>query len=677
MNGSIIESILGENGVFSQHIENYEVRQQQIDLSNKILSSLKNEESLIAEAPCGVGKSYAYLIPSMLYVTEKKEKVVIATANIALQEQLINKDLPFIKNVLGDKFKFNYTLLKGRNNYVCLDAVDEAQRVSLWKKFRKKDKEDILNIMHWAKDAILGDKSELEFDPSPFVWDHFSVGEDGCKKKFCPHYLECYSNKAKELAAKADIIVCNYHLLLLDLYIKSVSENGGVLPNYHVLICDEAHNLEDIARDCFSSEINPRAIKKVVAGLDRIKQKEKLNPYNTKDTENLIKSLNEQCDKFFGDILNYYKSINKEEYIRTTEKNIVPYGEICTSLLEASDLLYKIGNQLADSLDIDAQLFINIAKEAKKISENIEINITQPDDNFAYWISCSETEGGTIVSLNTKPIYVQDKLKEIAWKNIKSVIALSATMTVPPSYGYCDDVFGFMISSLGFDKNINKFLCTSPFDFKNQCGLIVPHDIPIPIKENEEQYRVAFLKNAQKAIIASNGRAMILFTSYAHLNYFYENCNDIKSKYRVLAQGSGEMNRSKMLEIFKEDRHSVLLGTSSFWEGVDIQGDSLSLLIIDKLPFPNIKQDPVLDAMRERNKKFFEEEYLPRAILTLKQGVGRLIRSKTDKGCIIIGDQRILPHFKNYSMRFLNSLPQMPFSNTIESVEEFFNYHKI
>ena len=670
-----VKDILGKDGLFDNNLENYEIRQQQIDLANNISNCLDNDLNLIAEAPTGTGKSYAYLIPSILKAKATDSKIVIATSNIALQEQLINKDLPFIQKMLGDKCKFTYALAKGRSNFACLDAIEEVKRISLWNKVPSTEKTNVKNIIKWSEKTETGDKTDLQFDPNPLIWDKFSVNNDDCKKNLCPFKETCFANKAKAKFMQADIIICNYHLLLIDMHLKHTSDGfASILPPFNYLICDEAHNLELVARETFSSEVKPRAINRITAALEKIENQNR-NPY--KDKDHLSKLLKKESDIFFNDVIQYYKK--QKDYIRSREKNFVPYQSICLTLSKAADFLEEIGDKLCEQGDEDGALINNRAAEARKLKCAIEMNIAQPDENYAYWIQYNEHPKGYNLSLNNKPIYVKEYLKDECWSYLRSIIFLSATMTISQeknhtSYeSYLNDSFNFMINTLGLNKNIEKFICASPFNFQNQCGLIVPENIPIPLYNQESQYKEEFLKSCKEAIKISNGKAMILFTSYSHLNYFYENAKDLRKKYKVFAQGIGEINRSKMIKEFKEDTNSILLGTSSFWEGVDVPGEALSLLIIDKIPFPNIKQDPVLDAMQEKNSDtFFNLEYLPRAILTLKQGIGRLIRTKTDKGCVIIGDKRIIPGCKNYSYKFLNTIPQMPFSNNIESLKHFF-----
>lgn len=672
-----IIDILGKDGLFDQNLKTYEIRQEQIDLSNQISKCLNNDLNLIAEAPTGTGKSYAYLIPSILKAKSTNSKVVIATSNIALQEQLITKDLPFIQNMLGKECEFTFALAKGRSNFVCLDAVEEVKRISLWNKVSASESKNVKKLIEWSSNTSSGDKSDLDFEPHPLIWDKFSVGNEDCRKGLCSFKDVCFANKAKANFMEADIIVCNYHLLLIDMHLKHISDGfAAILPPFDYLICDEAHNLELVARETFSSEVKPRAISRITATLEKVEKQNK-NPYKDKNKELLSVTLKQESEIFFNNVIEYYK--NQKNYIRSQEKDFVSYKEICLALFKAAKFLEDYGDELCEKGHEDGELLKSRASEAMKLKNAIEMNIGQPDENYAYWIQYSEHPKGFNVSLNNKPIYVRDYLKTECWHSLKSVILLSATMTISQennhtSYEeYLNDSFKFMINTLGLNEDIEKFICTSPFNFNEQCGLIVPDNIPIPLYDKESQYKEEFLKSSKEAIKITNGKAMILFTSYNHLNYFYENIKDLRKKYKVLAQGIGEINRTQMIKEFKEDKNSILLGTSSFWEGIDVPGEALSLLIIDKIPFPNIKQDPVLDAMQEKNSDtFFNEEYLPRAILTLKQGIGRLIRTKTDKGCIIIGDKRIIPGCKNYSYKFLNTLPQMPFSNNIESLKYFF-----
>jgi ATP-dependent DNA helicase DinG len=663
-----IKEVLGKNGLIANRIKNYEIRKQQIDLSEKIDNCFSVNKFLIAEAPCGVGKTFSYLVPAIL----KKQKIVIATANITLQEQLVKKDLPFLQEILEEKdIKFKFSLVKGRGNYLCHDKVEAYDE----DKTRLDSKEDTViaeTIRDWFKYTDTGDKSELEFDPPRNVWELFSITENDCKGKKCKFLPQCFFNKKKTEYFEADILVCNYNILILDAIIKNLTDGKKtLLGHFDYLVCDEAHNIEGIARDSFSEEFKQSSIKKIIGAIGSLKDHLKGDYYNNaekKDCEEICKNLEIKSNNFFSSIKNYRDKFKDTDYLRTKEKNIVPYQDLYNELLSSSNFFKKAAISLERAGSDQTEIYAKFHNTSMELAEILRKNIEQKDDNYAYWISKVTTKKGDYYSLVNKPVYIGPYLKNLIWDQIESGIFLSATL----AFGKGN--FSFMKNAIGLNGlDIEEFMCDSPFDFKSQCGLIVPKGIEVPTPENDKDFKLNFLEKTQDAIELSKGRAMVLFTSYSHLNYFYENCHRIKKKYKVISQGSGELNRTRMIEEFKEDNSSVLLGTSSFWEGVDVQGDALSLLIIDKLPFPNIKQDPVLDSMQEKNKSFFMEEYLPRAIIMLKQGFGRLIRSKEDKGCVVIFDKRIMPNVKNYSRTFLQSLPEgIPFSDNIEDLKKFF-----
>jgi len=670
MKNKFVEEVFGVGGYFSKAIgEKYEIRQQQADLAATIDGSLGTKEGLIAEAPCGTGKSYAYLVPAIKHAIENNQKVVIATANIALQEQLVTKDLPDLQKIMP--YDFTYSLVKGRGNYICKDKADDARlrRDFHTAKWGKEKKDSFMEVLKWADVSDNGDKSELSFDPSSDMWELVSVQDNDCKKKSCAFYETCFSNMARRKAAEAHVIVCNYHVVLLDADIKAKTNGfGGILPEYTNLICDEGHRLEEIARNFFGADVTNISYRRVAAILER-SGKDAL-PHLEKETKKIAEQIRHENARFFDEVYGYYKK-QGSQYLRTKEKGIADYTELVKLIKRAAIIIDDAATVLENKDSDEVELYRSRATEARDMAEKIKMIIDQShEEATAYWIEAKENQLGLFVKLVGRPIYIKTYLHNLLWAKMSSVNLVSATMAVPTGVANSNP-FEFMIQSLGLKKNILTFNCDSPFDHELQSMLVVPESIPSP--KNEFEYRKAFLQQVQDAILAAQGRTLVLFTSYSHLNYFYDNCHKVKKKYTVLAQGDGKLNRMDMIKKFKEDNHSVLLGTSSFWEGIDVQGDALSLLVVDRLPFTNPKQDPILDALSELMdyNTFFNEEYIPRAIIKLKQGVGRLIRSKEDKGVVLIADTRILPGNAKYAHRFLEALPKMNGSTNIDDVAKF------
>lgn len=670
MKNKFVEEVFGVDGYFSKAIgDKYEIRQQQSDLAAIIDGSLGAKVNLIAEAPCGTGKSYAYLAPAIKHAIQNNQKVVIATANIALQEQLVTKDLPDLQRIMPQEFTFS--LVKGRGNYACKDKADEARlkRDFHSSKWNKDKKDGFADVLKWIDISESGDKSELSFDPPSDMWELVSVQDNDCKKKSCAYYETCFSNMARKKAAEAHVIVCNYHVVLLDADIKAKTNGfGGILPEYSNLICDEGHRLEEIARNFFGADVTNISYRRIVTILERSGRD--VLPHLEEETKKIAEQIRHENARFFDEVYAYYRR-QGSQYLRTKERGIADYRELVKLLNRAASIVEDAATTLENREGDEVELYRSRVTEARDLAEKIKLIIDQSSEEAtAYWIEARENHLGLFVKLVGRPIYVKTHLRNLLWDKMSSVSLVSATMAVPTESSFVNP-FRFMINSLGLKEDILTFNCDSPFNHDQQSLLVVPDTIPSP--KNEFEYREAFLHQVQDAILASQGRALILFTSYSHLNYFYENCHKIKGKYTVLAQGDGKLNRMDMVKKFKEDNHSVLLGTSSFWEGIDVQGDALSLLVIDRLPFTNPKQDPILDALSELMdyNTFFNEEYIPRAIIKLKQGVGRLIRSKEDRGVVLIADTRILPGNARYASRFLESLPKMNGSTSIDDVAKF------
>jgi ATP-dependent DNA helicase DinG len=686
-----------------------------------IKSCFDNNQCCIAEAPCGTGKSFAYLIPAIVNAINKNQKTVVATANIFLQEQLYEIDLPFLQSVVDSDF--SYCLIKGRSNYVCKLSLDKMNELNdrYTKKLRSEDKSMADKLLKWANETTTGDKSEFDHEPPPYVWELFSVSDEDCVHKHCEHYDTCFSQRARKAAKDCDIIVCNYHILLFDLKRKKdlgIDDNSnGILPQFNCLVLDEAHKLEEISRNFFGEEVSEYSCRRVLKSLEGLgsdvkwlekklrdleakvflqdyeedeDHKEVINRLYTYDEASKLaekgKKLHAKLTKsyveLFQNIKKYYEA-HAKDYVRTKEKNIVGIANVCNDLDYACDIL----KEWAFFLDKvqkkgDAQLFRQRKREAFELGKRIRKLVEQSDNGFVYWIEASKDRP---TKIQGTPIEVSEYLNKYIWTPIDSSILVSGTIATGNSlkpeelineeikYRALLDRFSFNINALGLnERNPNMFICESPFDFGQNCALVICQNFPKPQKE-EQAYRETFLAEIQKAVIDAGGGALILFTSYDHMEYFFNNCDLLKSKFNVFAQVFSQINRKTLVNHFKKDPNSVLLGAASFWEGLDVPGDALRLLVIDKMPFPNKSQDPFLDAMESKNKEFFKEEYLPRALIRLKQGVGRLIRKKTDRGMIVIADSRCYPGHSPYANNVFKTMPPMRYAPHLGVVKPYFD----
>ena len=698
----------------------YEKRESQIQLAEMIATSINQGKNLIAEAPCGTGKSFAYLVPAIMQTMNTEKKVVIATANIFLQEQLAEKDLPFLQGVFG--CGFDYALVKGKNNYLC--NMKHEEFMELPEKFlgslRETDREMAEALADWAEMTNTGDKSEFPQEPSPATWEIFSITDDDCLNNRCPFYLDCHAQKSREKAKTANIIVCNYHILLLDLKLKATGK-PGFLPAYDSIILDEAHRLEEIARSFFGQDVSEYSCRRTLAALEEIAGwKTKLNkeykaaqktaflglyegnesPQTVKEQMVKLDSMMELCvdvaklrksieklntDMFTG--IKAYYDRNKFGYVRTKEKDIVAYQDLTNKLHDAGKALlewcfYMVARNESPK---DSERFRKRSDECQELAKKIEAIISQQEEGFVYWIEAGFNKPTKIYS---KPIEVNSSLEEMLWNRYPSTVLVSGTIAVggpltaeerkvvaDGNNGPLTQRFAFSMDHLGLPaQRTDMYICDSPFDYKSNCALVIVNDWPVPQKQ-EQEYREVFLTQVQKSIIDADGGALVLFTSYDHMKYFFDNCTEIQKHYNVYAQKLSMISRKNLIQKFKEDEKSVLLGAASFWEGLDVPGMALKLLVIDKLPFPNKMQDPFLDALDEIKDNAFAEDYLPRAIIRLKQGFGRLIRNKDDKGLVVLADSRCNPsgpNRKNYSGLVKSSFPNMRWANNTSVVKDYF-----
>lgn len=644
----LIGDVFGADGMLAQQFEGYAPRTGQIELSTAVLEAIEAKDHLIAEGPTGTGKSFAYLVPAIYHAVTKGKRIVVATANIALQEQLVQKDLPLLQKILPWEFKF--MIFKGKGNYLCQDslskihgegALTEGGQAKLFG-----DDSNVMlppwatygeakDILDWSGKTEHGDKSELPFVPDGQTWSRFSVGADDCKGKRCRHASSCYSLAARKGAEQCHVVVVNFHVLFANL-----KYGGAVLPPFDVAILDEAHEAADVARDFLGYKIGPGTFTRL---------SKKLKGYREPKLADRIKSVSAA---YFDRLKLYAKTKAYDVRLRKTE--VVKWNDIDDVL---DDALEVFGQQhasasAAENKDAMAEAEISV-KRAKGARAAIRDAMTFEDDNYVRFISVDKADR---IYLEGKPINVSGLLREGFFNPTPSVIVTSATLTVNDSFDHCCFEIGL--------REPRELVAESPFS-PEQSLFIVPRDGPLPNKREEFIAYVA--ERTIEVIRMARGRTLCLFTSWGTLNAVHRIVEKKISDVWVFKQG--DKPRTQLVEEFKSDTDSVLMGTRSFWAGVDVPGESLSCLIIDKIPFPT-PNDPILDALQERaGRSSFGEHSVPRAIIAFKQGVGRLIRSVTDKGVIVCFDRRLFE--KGYGRQFLRSLPEMATSSDLDDVWQF------
>jgi ATP-dependent DNA helicase DinG len=631
-----LDQVFGKDGLFAARFPGYEVREGQVALARVVDEAMAGGRHALGEGPCGTGKGVAYGVPAVWHAHHRKKRVVIATANIALQEQLIEKDLPLLAEVLPWPFRF--ALLKGRNNFLCVDRLRESEaRGELAGLIDDEQSRQADAVLAWASSTDNGDVSELPFVPLPQVWSKVSVGSDECKGDDCPFREECFAERAKAVAHEANIVVTNYHMLFAHLAVRRETGQDLVLPPFDLLVCDEAHEAAEIARDFFGFTVSEQSVSRLARAAVDFGDKK------------LADGLRQRARELFDRVAAFARSPAYRKRLRQ------PGFVAAASLTHELEALAARGDAVAGDETRAREVRAaarNAARLARTAAARIDEAVLQSDPGKVYWIELDNRERA---KLEGKPIDVSELLREELFGATESVTLVSATLTAGGS-------FDFVRRELGVPDGALEVVAESPFDFESQALLVVPDEgLPDP---REPEFPDAAAELVGRVMHFCDGRTLGLFTSYRVLNAVYERVRG--NGYRVLRQG--DLPRTELARIFKEDIRSVLLGTDSFWTGIDVPGEALTGLVIDKLPFPH-PDDPVVSAICERDPRAFDNYLVPRAIITLRQGVGRLIRSRADFGVVVLLDRRVAE--KRYGRRFLRSLPPMLTSRRIENIPRF------
>jgi ATP-dependent DNA helicase DinG len=631
--GEYIDTVFGPNGIFARRFQGYAPRHGQIELTRAVDRAIEENAHLMAEAPTGTGKSIAYLVPAIQHAVQHGKRVLVVTGNIALQEQLVGKDLPLLAEVLP--WEFTFALLKGRQNYLCPSRLYEQEaEPQLDIPGEPFDVDAYQAILAWAETTETGDKSELPFEPPARLWKRFSITSEDCKGNECRFRDQCFAAKAKARAEQAMVVVTNYHMLLLHLHLREITGRDLILPPFDIAICDEGHKMADIARDFFGFRITLGSVRWAGRLLTRLGH------------AHLAQVLEAEASAFFDALDTYARSDAYDRRLRVP--GVVPHQALRAALVETFRAYQESMDDVLDS-DARAELTRAMAR-AMALVIQLDSSTALTDEDSVYFLD-RLPKGG--VALASKVVDVSERLRKLFLDATPSVIVTSATLTTGGSFEHAKREMGVL--------EARELVVESPFDFEKQALLIVPEGLPSP---QEPVFADAVADAVARIVDLAEGRTLGLFTSYRNMNAAYERLAG--SGYRVLRQGDAP--RTQLIEAFRQDVRSVLLGTESFWAGVDVPGESLSCVVIDRLPFPP-PDDPVLDAVSERDPDWFEEFSLPRAIIAFKQGFGRLIRSQLDRGVVVVLDERLVT--KRYGKKFLRSLPFTLKSRRLANVRHF------
>lgn len=670
---SQVIEILRNEGTLSEYLSNYEQRDQQVELSLAIEEAINNGDTLLAQAPTGVGKSLAYLIPAIL----SGQKFVVATATKNLQHQLLDKDVPTLKNVFSKLNKeFDAVLFKGRGNYLSKrrlrDYMDDPTRPPEVTKYDPM-------IEGWLGGTHKGDFEELTYNLPREYKSNVKSDTDDCQGRGCPFFGECFYYSAKRRAQKADVLIVNHDLLAVDTVMKNTGA-PGILPAYDGIILDEAHNFEDTIGKYLGFKMNKFVFSNLTGIVNRTVKEEKEYFKENKEDKDYIKQLTtqmfQQASEFFGGFVPPKVDNGR---LRLKPHSITSYIESkYSTLVNTLQLIDEFLSMLpgdteegADSADVAKTRIVHIKQRLKML-----IELKSYYKSFVFWVDIDKN-----VTVNSAPIdaapylkewlfdrepldKIREKEKMYKTRYVKSVIMTSATLATDNSFDYIKQRLGI--------SEAKELISSDVFNYPEQSLIYIP---PNAVEANASNFSEVAAGNIIQILQLSKGRAFVLFTSYAEMNRVLDMVRPY-IPYTILVQGKGP--RGQLIQQFKNDKHSVLFGTSSFWEGVDISGDALGCVIIDKIPFPQVG-DPLIearvDSLKDSGQDWFNDYYVPNGIISLVQGFGRLIRSRRDSGVVAFMDNRLMT--KNYGYKFLRSLPKAYRTHDVNMVAQFYAYHSM
>jgi ATP-dependent DNA helicase DinG len=643
-----VASALAPGGPLARSIPAFETREAQVRLAAAVSKAFTKDGILLAEAGTGTGKTLAYLIPAIL----SGHRVLVSTGTKNLQEQIYFKDLPILREALGVPFTAAY--MKGRGNYLCLHRFEAWRDSGAIKTID--ETRSIRMIDEWSRQSETGDRAELEDLPedAPF-WTEVSASAENCIGAECPRYDDCFVTKMRQRAAASDVVIVNHHLLCADAAVRQ-NAYGEVIPACERAVIDEAHQIEDVATQYFGRGVSNYRIEALARDLDRaantdlIADREKADDLRTDVTR-----VRDHARMFFSalQLLRFEggKGSGGDSRTRIRPGDTAAATEAGLALVGA---LNAVEADIALTKDISEEV-LAMARRAGEARDDITFLLRADDPDYVYFLEIRNRG----VYLRASPIDVSYILREVLIDRMKTLVFTSATLT-------SDGSFGYFRSRLGV-SDADEIRLDSEFDYARQAILYLPRSMPDP---RSPQFIRAASREIVEILKRTNGRAFVLFTSYANLREV-RSIAESELEFPILVQGTAP--RSALLRDFKATPNAVLLATSSFWQGVDVVGDALSCVIIDKLPFAS-PGDPItaarIEAINARGGSAFGEYQIPLAVLALKQGLGRLLRHRLDRGVLAVLDPRL--RTMAYGRRFLASLPPAPVTHALDDVARFF-----
>ena len=655
-----VAAAFSDDGALARAVDGYEVREGQRQMASAVADCIEHGGTLVAEAGTGTGKTLAYLIPAIL----SRQRVLVSTGTKNLQEQIFFKDLPSLREVLN--VPFTATLMKGRSNYLCLHRFEmyrdgvEGNTSAGGRLIESGDRLMLPVIDQWAKSTTTGDRAELRDLPEDLpLWKDIAADAETCLGGECPRYGDCFVTLVRQRAAESDVVIVNHHLLCADAAVRK-SAYREVIPSCATLVVDEAHQIEDVATQYFGIAVSNYRIEDLMRDAERNMAGLEGPPRN--EVYRAITRVTERSQVFFSGLSMARMHGGLETKVRYTSEALVEHFEDGAMLagalegLEASLVLSQPKASGADASAIDNnEALATLARRAGDLHRDLRFLIRAADADFVYYLEIR----GRGIFLRASPIDVSRIAREALFDRMRATVLTSATLAV-------DGSFAYVKSRLGI-RDAAEIRVPSEFDYARQALLYLPRRIPSP---KAPTFSAAAAREVIEILKRSRGRAFVLFTSYAMLRAVQQFV-EMSLPFPILVQGTAP--RSILLEQFRSTPNAVLLATSSFWQGVDVVGEALSCVIIDKLPFAS-PGDPItaarIESINARGGDAFTDYQVPLAILALQQGLGRLIRHRTDRGVLAILDPRL--RTMGYGRRFLESLPPAPVTQDLAAVERFF-----
>lgn len=647
-----MQEVFGPDGLISQAHPDYEHRSGQIQMASAVMRAFEERRHLIVEAGTGTGKTLAYLVPAVAAALGGRGRVIISTGTKNLQEQLMEKDIPFLQSVLPKTFKATY--MKGRNNYLCLHRLGRAESSPVLEGLDEVDYFD--EVTHWAKSSEVGDRAELANLPESLsFWRHIDARAETCLGQKCVDFEPCFITRMRNRAQDADIVVVNHHLFFADLALRN-SMYGSVLPDYSAVILDEAHLIEDVASEYFGAQVSNYQIDDLIRDVSMV-------PVEDAEADREITKTSARVARLADEFWMGFREGRGDEgrfpiipgsFARRNDDGEMQSTPLGDRYVSVDGALSRLETTLDALKDKPAEIE-NLVRRIRQLKFDLQFIITGQDKKFVYW---TERRGRGFF-LRASPIDVSAILEDKLFEKVDTVVLTSATLSSAGN-------FSFIRERLGLDT-ADGLIAESTFDYPSQALLYLPSKMPDP---RSREWAAAAADEVIKIVNATEGRAFVLSTSLAGMQSLYDLAMP-EIEYPCLLQGSA--SKGRLLERFRQTPNAVLFATSSFWQGVDVRGEQLSCVIIDKIPFA-VPTDPIVAARQryiedEGGSSFFEYS-VPQAIITLKQGLGRLIRSTTDRGVLAVLDPRLTT--KSYGRLFLKSLPPCRVTSRIDDLVQMF-----